>query len=130
MGRSDKAAAGLESGAAIGGAVAGIGAAAAAANAVPIAGQVASAALGLAAMFTKIFGGRRRRMQARRNAQRLAALQQQNAYRQQISAFNNAPNLYPMLEPPRQQGQQGLGAFQEVQQAEAVYTSGKGTYNG
>lgn len=54
----------------------GIAAAAGAANAVPIAGQIASAALGVAALFIKIFAGRRKRRRERARMRRRESLAQ------------------------------------------------------
>ena len=70
--RGAKAASGLSGIGSAAGAMAGIAAAAGAANAVPIAGQVAAAGLAVAALFTKIFAGRRRARgeEARRKEQR------------------------------------------------------------
>jgi hypothetical protein len=128
--RGGKAAAGLEGGAAIGGAVAGIGAAAAAANAIPIAGQVASAALGLAAMFTKIFVGRKQKKRRQQHQKVMGQIAQQRQYRQgQLGvgqqAGGQAFGMMGMQAPQPQPAPptQGYGMFQQMQEG-PIYSSG------
>jgi hypothetical protein len=129
--KGDKASAGLNTGAAAAGAVAGIATAAAAVNAVPIAGQIASAALALAALFTKIFAGRKQRIRAQRRAYQNRELLAQKAYRDAINSFSPSPNMAPPAQAPNIPDQQGYGLFQQMQEeGKPLYTSGKGVSYG
>lgn len=111
---------GLQAGAAVGGAVAGIGIAAGAVNAVPIAGQVVSAALGLAAVFTQLFAGQGPK--AKRKKREDAAKQFMQQRQARMKAFNTPqPQMPTQAAPPTQ----GMGNFQQMQQTSQapIYSS-------
>ena len=92
----------------------------------PIAGQVVSAGLGLAALFTKIFAGRRKRRRRQARQRRLNAAQQQMTYNNQFGGPQDGQALGMMgyqgniqQTPPTQ----GYGMFQQMQEG-PIYSAG------